>query len=186
MSEVDWTSPYAIIAPDVHECIHDYGGTGPAVLSCFIREKAKPFLKGCGVDLGCGLEKVIPEAIGVDNDVMHQWSAANIKTDIWEFEARDLDYVYSSHFLEHFPDWDRLLAKMCGMLRKGGTLFLYLPNPEANTGWSFRHSNAARSGHRVDLSPELVVDKLKELGMKVVEYEPRYDWYASFHVVATK
>jgi hypothetical protein len=97
--------------------------------------------------------------------------------------------VFSSHFLEHWEDWQDRLTHMCGMLRVGGVLFLYLPNPAANPHWSCEHDRQKGPGrdvHKVDLSPELVAGALRGMDMEVVEFEPKWDKYASFYVIARR
>lgn len=43
-------------------------------------------------------------------------------------EATELDYVFSSHCLEHLPNWVEALDYWTSKLRSGGVLFLYLPD----------------------------------------------------------
>jgi len=121
-----------------------------------IRDIALPYCEGCGIDLGCGAEKIRREAIGIDAgmDLIHaniqkDWrdlSAVNIKqivTDLSMFETSSFDYVYTSHFLEHLDDPQLMLAEMCRVVRPYGYLVIYLPdrvlytepNPEHKTMW---------------------------------------------------
>lgn len=79
--------------------------------------------KGKGVDVGCNkLEWAYPGAILVD-PVINGFSALNFPN-----EASDLDYIFSSHCLEHVADWVGTLDYWKTRLRSGGTLFLYLPD----------------------------------------------------------
>jgi SAM-dependent methyltransferase len=83
---------------------------------------AKHICQGYGVDIGCNRQEwCFPGAIGID---------LNFKdgNDAYNFEYKDLDYVYSSHCLEHLPDWVTALDYWTGNLKTGGTLFLYLPH----------------------------------------------------------
>ena len=60
---------------------------------------AKHFCKGYGLDIGCNrIEWAFPGSIGVDLNF-------NDGNDAYNFSYDNLDYVYSSHCLEHLPDW---------------------------------------------------------------------------------
>lgn len=83
---------------------------------------AKHICQGYGVDIGCNRQEwCFPGAMGID---------LNFKdgNDAYNFEYKDLDYVYSSHCLEHLPDWVAALDYWTSKLKKHGTLFLYLPH----------------------------------------------------------
>jgi len=83
---------------------------------------AKHFCKGYGIDVGCNRQEwCFPGAIGVDLNFKDENTA-------YSFEYKDLDYVYSSHCLEHLPDWVTALDYWTANLKPGGVLFLYLPH----------------------------------------------------------
>jgi len=83
---------------------------------------AKHFCKGYGIDVGCNRQEwCFPGAIGVDLNFKDGNTA-------YSFEYKDLDYVYSSHCLEHLPDWVTALDYWTANLKPGGVLFLYLPH----------------------------------------------------------
>jgi SAM-dependent methyltransferase len=83
---------------------------------------AKHFCKGYGIDVGCNRQDwCFPGAIGVDLNFKDGNTA-------YSFEYKDLDYVYSSHCLEHLPDWVTALDYWTANLKPGGVLFLYLPH----------------------------------------------------------
>jgi SAM-dependent methyltransferase len=91
----------------------------------FAAQFAIPFAqhvcRGEGVDIGCGKKEwALPGAVPVDLTIRDQWSATNL--------PHDLDYIFSSHCLEHLQDWTGHLNYWTSKLRKGGTLFLYLPD----------------------------------------------------------
>ena len=89
---------------------------------------AKKFCFGRGVDVGfCKEDWKFPGAIGADlNDDTNEYHALNL--------PQDLDYIYSSHCLEHVDDWVSTMEYWCNSLRRGGILFLYLPDP-SQTYW---------------------------------------------------
>lgn len=177
-------------APKIQEVILGNNGTGPDRLVPYVRDRAMGWLLGDGLDIGCGPEKVTQSCIGIDNQSQYR-GAADVVIDVHDLpkwvDGREFDWIFSSHFLEHLTDWKDVLKSWVPMLRVGGILFLYLPNAFANPHWSCQHDEAAkRTHHVVDLVPAVVVHYLKDIGMDVVEHQPMWDEYASFHVVAVK
>jgi len=82
---------------------------------------AKHFCKGIGVDIGCNREEwMFPGALPVD-PIINNYNATNFPYD-------DLDYIFSSHCLEHLYDWVDVLNYWTTKLKPGGALFLYLPD----------------------------------------------------------
>ncbi len=85
---------------------------------------AKHVCSGIGVDVGCGkAEWAFPGARLIDPAIDSLYSASNFPEDYTE-----LDYIFSSHCLEHLPDWVGILDYWVSRLRVGGVLFLYLPD----------------------------------------------------------
>lgn len=84
---------------------------------------AKHVCHGKGVDVGCNrTEWAYPGAILVD-PIINKFDALNFPE-----EAIELDYIFSSHCLEHLNDWVSVLDYWVSRLKSGGTLFLYLPD----------------------------------------------------------
>ena len=82
---------------------------------------AKHVCKGVGVDVGCMKEEwAFPGAQTVDPD-LNGYTAL-------DFPYEKLDYIFSSHCLEHVYDWVKVLDYWTSKLKKSGTLFLYLPD----------------------------------------------------------
>lgn len=82
---------------------------------------AKKVCSGIGVDIGCNRnEWCFPGAHPVDPEI-NQYDALN-------FPYENLDYIFSSHCLEHLSDWVTVLDHWTGKLKHGGVLFLYLPD----------------------------------------------------------
>jgi len=166
-----------------------HNGTGPAELVPLIRDKALPYLIGRGLDLGCGHEKVKPEAIGIDNQSQYP-GAADIAIEVRDvpkfFLPNRWDYIFASHILEHIPHWEQALKEWHGLLKVGGVLFLYLPNTEANNAWSCNSTEACRTHHVVDLSPGLVRQRMEDYRFEIVDWEPDWDQYGCFHIVGRK
>jgi predicted SAM-dependent methyltransferase len=82
---------------------------------------AKHFCIGTGVDVGCNREEwMFPGALPID-PAINEHDALNFPYD-------DLDYIFSSHCLEHLYDWVDVLNYWTSKLKTGGILFLYLPD----------------------------------------------------------
>jgi len=96
-----------------------------------------PYLRGRGVDLGAGDFKVLPHVISVDN-CHHNAFGYNIRPDIFVqtasdlsvFASQSLDFVYSSHLLEHMVNPEECLREWYRLVKPGGYLILYLPHED--------------------------------------------------------
>lgn len=92
------------------------------------REFANRVLTGNGVDIGCNrAEWCFPHADAID-PVLNQYDA-------YEFPQQQLDYIHSSHCLEHLPDYVAALDYWNSRLKVGGVLFLYLPDMSVQEYW---------------------------------------------------
>ena len=79
--------------------------------------------------------------------------------DALNFPYDNLDYVFSSHCLEHLYDWVDVLDLWTSRLKSGGTLFLYLPD-YSQVYW--RPWNNRK--HLNIFTPEIIVDYMKDNG----------------------
>jgi len=85
------------------------------------------YLVGNGVDLGAGHIKVRPEALGIDfGSNGHSW--VGDVTQLFWFKDSVLDYVFSSHCLEHVIDDVATLREWTRVLKANGYLVLYVPD----------------------------------------------------------
>lgn len=123
------------------------------------------WVRGTGLDLGCGLEKVWPHVIGVDNG--HHWGkgAAEIKVESADklplFADESMNFVFSSHLLEHMVDAKAALAEWWRVLKVGGCLIIYVPHkdlyPQCGTF-------GANPDHKHDFNNADVIELMKEVG----------------------
>ena len=89
---------------------------------------AKEILKGTGVDVGCNrLEWSFPGSFPVDPVIDLNYNAMALPSNFEDANGK-WDYIFSSHCLEHVPDWTKTLNYWKTMLKDGGILFLYLPH----------------------------------------------------------
>ena len=78
--------------------------------------------KGTGYDVGyCKEEWKLPGAIGIDPSIDERFNAHNLPETM-------VDFIFSSHCLEHVNDWVGALDHWCTRLKSEGVIFLYLPD----------------------------------------------------------
>ena len=84
---------------------------------------AKHVCKGTGYDVGCNKpEWALPGAVPIDLTFNNGFNAENLP-------EGEVDYIFSSHCLEHIAsDWYGILQYWKSKIKPGGTLFLYLPD----------------------------------------------------------
>ena len=77
---------------------------------------------GVGYDIGCmKKEWALPNSIPIDLTFDDEYHANNLPND-------EVDYIFSSHCLEHINDWVEVLNYWTTKIKKGGVIFLYLPD----------------------------------------------------------
>ena len=127
-----------------------------------------PYLRGRGVDLGAGMFKVLPQAISVDNghhEVFNHQIHADIKVDTCEkldiFGSQSMDFVYSSHLLEHIENYKAALTEWWRILKVGGYMALYLPHKDfyPNVG-----TKGANPDHKHDFLPADIIEAASTFG----------------------
>lgn len=140
---------------------------------------AIPFAKhlciGKGVDVGCNkLEWAFPGAIPVD-PVLNGFDAVHFPDD-----CNELDYIFSSHCLEHLDNWVDVLEYWYSKLKIGGVLFLYLPDysQEYWRPWNNRK-------HKNIFTEKIIKDYLISNGYINV-YSSQVDLNNSFMVIGEK
>lgn len=127
---------------------------------------AVPYLEGKGFDIGCGAEKVVEWATGID---LH--AGADIIQDGARLDtvaSETVDFVFSSHFIEHVKDYQSALAEWWRVLKVGGHLVLYWPHPD-------HYPRIGRFGanpdHKHDITPHQMFD-----AMLIVAGESGHGW----------
>jgi ADP-heptose:LPS heptosyltransferase/predicted SAM-dependent methyltransferase len=127
-----------------------------------------PYVRGRGLDLGCGPDKVWPHAIGVDNYSDTQLFGIQMKPDVVcnvtkldVFGSASMDFVYSSHVLEHIADYESALKEWWRVLKPSGFLILYLPDEDE---YPKVGEEGANPDHKHNISIPFVVDAMKKIG----------------------
>lgn len=118
---------------------------------------AKKFCKGKGYDIGCNrLEWCFPGAIPIDPKIDDRYHAL-------ELPENEVDYIFSSHCLEHLHFWVDVLDYWHETLREGGILFLYLPD-FSQKYWRPWHNRK----HLNAFTPEIIKTYFDDKGFKNV------------------
>lgn len=91
-----------------------------------------------------------------------------------------VDYIFSSHCLEHLPNWVQALDYWHSVLHKGGVLFLYLPD-YSQSYWRPWHNTK----HVHVLTPQMLRDYLTDRGWQNI-FVSNTDLNNSFMVMANK
>ena len=136
---------------------------------------AQHLLSGRGYDIGCArLDWAFPGAIPIDLEFDDPWDANHLPTE------SPVDFIFSSHCLEHIPDWVGTLDYWYAQLRVGGTLFLYLPDFSQRywRPWNNRK-------HLHVFTPEILQAYLEAKGYKKI-FVSGVDLNCSFIAVAEK
>jgi hypothetical protein len=83
---------------------------------------AKEVCTGVGYDIGCNKKEwSFPNSIPIDLNFNDGFDANNLP-------HKNVDYIFSSHCLEHIPNWVQTMDYWYETLKDGGVLFLYLPD----------------------------------------------------------
>ncbi len=137
---------------------------------------AKQVCKGKGVDVGCNrLDWSFPNSIAIDPLIDSRYDALNFPS--W---ANELNYVFSSHCLEHLHTWVAVLDYWGSKLKKKGVIFLYLPDysQEYWKPWNNRK-------HLNIFTPNILYDYFSDNGYINV-YKSEIDLNNSFMIMAEK
>jgi len=162
-------SPYGkkITDDEMQQIFTKYNATRESIFRRYEMNEVIEYTKGLGVEVGCGLNKIHTGAIGInlvlsDMDFGYPFGA-QIKADgislPW-FTDNSLDYVFSSHCLEHFHEPEKALKEWTRIIREGGYLVLILPhkNYYPNIG-----NPQANKDHKHDFLPEDVKKMIDEI-----------------------
>lgn len=149
------------------------GGASHAIVSVALK-----YCQGNGVDVGAGLWP-LPGAVAVDLE-----RGVGSGLSIADFENVSLDYVFSSHCLEHIENWRASLAEWANKIKPGGTIFLYLPHPEC----AIWHPNSpfVGNGHKWVPTPDIIKDALSILECEITVSDDGPDAMQSFFVCGKK
>jgi len=158
--------------PEMEDIFEKAGASFETVFRRLEFNEVIQYTGGTGVDIGCGLNKIHSAAIGIDmrlgsKDFGYAYGA-NIAyrpeksyLELSWFADASLDFVFSSHCIEHFADPAKSIAEMWRVLKKGGYLVAVLPDERY-----YPHVGAkgANLDHKMDYSPERLVTLVRQAG----------------------
>lgn len=126
------------------------------------------YTRGKGLEIGCGAQKTYPHFIGVDNGrdavLFNQKMKPDILAeaeDLSMFASQSMDFVFSSHTLEHLDDDLKALKEWWRVLKPKGHLTLYLPH---KLFYPNKGQKGANPDHRRDYLPDDVISLMKQVG----------------------
>ena len=126
--------------------------------SQFIFPVAKKVCHGLGLDVGAGKHDwALPGAFPVDPAISKTYDANNLPKNPFG----KWDYIFSSHCLEHLPEWMKVLNYWTSNIKPGGTLFLYLPHRDC---LYWRPELMPTKKHINSFTPRQMKKVFKELG----------------------
>lgn len=138
------------------------------------RHLTVPHCRGNGVDIGCGGDPVVPSSIRFDLppaeyakyhsgnppefDIHYGGDATSLP-----FKDGTLDYVYSSHLLEDFADWEPIVREWLRVIKPGGRLVILIPDKEL---WAeaLRRGQPPNCAHRHEGTVGELTDLIHRLG----------------------
>ena len=144
---------------------------GDAAAFCLYH--ARRYCQGRGVDVGAG-QSPFPGSRPIE-DRAEENAYHLLEPD------QSLDYVFSSHCLEHLVRWPEALIEWHRVLKTGGVLYLYLPHPACRM-W---HVDVLRY-HVWQPEPDPLADHLKTMGFEILEGSLFPDAYLSFFLVVRR
>ncbi|HZY94839.1 MAG TPA: class I SAM-dependent methyltransferase [Candidatus Bathyarchaeia archaeon] len=156
-----------------------HGALRESVFRRYEMNEVIQYTAGTGVDIGCGLNKIHAAAIGIDkklssSDFGYPFGA-QVRADgsnlSW-FSSKSLDYVFSSHCLEHFHDAAGVLGEWIRVIRPGGYLVLIMPHKQRypNVG-----TPGANTDHKHDYDPDDIAKLVDGYGFRIAQSDTLYD-----------
>lgn len=154
-----------------------------------------PYAQGRGLDIGCGQRKAWHRMIGIDNLTDYGGNrppSVDVISDgnkLPMFSDKSMDFVFSSHFLEHVVDTKACLQEWWRVLKPGGNLILYLPHKNFYPNIGQEGSNR---DHKHDFLPTDIIAIMKEVGSwELLENEDRdkgneYSFFQCFRRLTDK
>ena len=152
----------------------------------------KTICKGKGLDVGCGNKKICKDSIGVDLVAkgeegiaglqIEETSIADVQSDGHDmpmFKDSEMDYIISSHSIEHMIDPLEALLEWHRILKKGGRVGIVTPDSEHGTT---RHLD---SSHVHDFTKSSLSRLVKVAGFEIEQMGNCKDGW-SLYIIATK
>jgi SAM-dependent methyltransferase len=162
----------SISIPEMEDNFEKVGASFETIFRRLEFNEVIKYTTGIGVDIGCGLNKIHSCAIGIDirlgvKDFGYAYGAnigcptnPNYIELPW-FTDASIDFVFSSHCLEHFIDPVKSVNEMRRALKPEGYLIFLLPDERYYPRLGEKGSNP---DHKLNYSPESLVNIIKQTG----------------------
>jgi SAM-dependent methyltransferase len=142
------------------------------------------YLKGHGVDVGCGTNRLSPDILSLDQqpdkryahaDVVHDCHDLEYNTKItfkdedYEFKDGEFDFIFSSHCLEDFEDIPVVFLNWWKKLKPNGLMLLLLPDMQGGrypTVEDYKGSGIGNPAHKTNVGKEFMFKMLKDLDLE--------------------
>ena len=159
------------------------------------RHLTAPYCQGVGVDIASQGDPVVPWAINFDlpkSEFDRYCGGYPPKgplqlrgfADKLPFENFSLDFVYSSHLLEDYPesDWNRVLIEWSRVIKPGGHLVILVPE---RTRWAaaMAKGQAPNGSHRYEPFVGDVSRHALEIGGLIVQQEALTDQFEGDYTI---
>lgn len=171
----------------------------PIATPCWVSETSKcrarlaQYCTGYGLDLGFGGDPITPSAIRVDLAAPYTSvgefpvQLGGDASNLYWFNDKALDFIYSSHLLEDFIDTKSVLAEWLRVLKPGGVLVIFCPDEQIFRKHCQETGQAYNPNHKLGhFSLDHVKSVLKEIGGTQVEHEAFPVDIYSFDLVVRK
>src|SRR4026209_2381348 len=161
-------------------------GPGPSGTS-WCRERLAPYCQGYGLDLGFGGDPITAQAIRMDMPTPYTHvgefpvQLGGDATNLYWFREGVLDFVYSSHLLEDFPDTKAVLREWLRVLKPKGRLIIFCPDEQRYRAHCQKTGDTYNTHHQqTNFSLDSVLDALRDSGQyRVLHSDPAvhdYSW----------
>jgi len=146
-----------------------------------VRWEIVPYTRGRGLELGSGIQKLYPHFIGVDNRKDAALFGHPINPDVAVesaermefFASNSMDFIFSSHLLEHIEP-ERVtgaLKEWMRIIKPKGYLTLYLPDEDE---YPKVGENGANPDHKWNVNYDRVIQYMRGAGWwDCVRFEKR-------------
>lgn len=133
----------------------------------------KPEVMNLGLDVGCGDRRAHPSLKGVDHhngdwhdiDGNPRHAIADVVADARNLPFADgsVDFLVSTHVLEHFADPKEVLAEWLRVLRVGGRLALIVPDWRHTFSCENEEQKTSEEGHKKDYTLDELCRVLQDM-----------------------
>ena len=143
-------------------------------------ESILQFVKGQGIDVGCGTNRLSENVLAIDQQPDKRYSKADIvhnchdlditgsfefKGYVYNFKDESLDFIFSSHCLEDFDDIPAVFQNWWRKIKPDGLMILLLPDME-NGRYPLVGALGGNPSHKTNVGKKYIVEMLDDLGVK--------------------